>query len=103
VIIAAHGYTATTFEWDELREFADSARTFMCRKYFWVDTGALTRSLKLLTEGWQSSIVNEYVKLHLLGFRNIYLAGSSTGAPLGLQCLIGNVYKLYKTAWSISD
>lgn len=96
VIIAAHGYTATTFEWDELRDFADSARTFYVSQVLLGGHGRTYDDFKASDwKEWQSSIVNEYVKLHLLGFRNIFLAGSSTGAPLILQMFKSGMFANY--------
>lgn len=86
VVIAAHGYTATTFEWDELREYADSANTFLVSQVLLGGHGTTYTDFKSSSwENWQSSIIEEYTKLSNKGFRNIYLAGSSTGAPLIIQ------------------
>jgi carboxylesterase len=83
VIICAHGYTATTFEWDELRTYADSAKTFYVSQVLLGGHGRTYADFKKATwHDWQSSIMEEYQKLSSLGFKNIYLAGSSTGAPL---------------------
>jgi carboxylesterase len=83
VIIAAHGYSATTFEWDELRAYADSAKTFYVSQVLLGGHGLTYADFKKATwEDWQSSIITEYRKLDSLGFKKIFLAGSSTGAPL---------------------
>jgi carboxylesterase len=83
VIIVAHGYTATTFEWDELRRFANKQKSFYVSQ---VLLGGHGRSYEVFKntswQDWQSSIIEEYRKLDSLGFKKIYLAGSSTGAPL---------------------
>lgn len=83
VIIAAHGYTATTFEWDELRTFANSKKTFYVSQVLLGGHGRTYEVFKNTSwQDWQSSIIEEYRKLDSLGFKKIYLAGSSTGAPL---------------------
>lgn len=83
VLIAAHGYTATTFEWDEFRNYADSAGTFYVSQVLLGGHGTSYDNFKTTSwEGWQQSIKDEYIKLSNLGFKKIYLAGSSTGAPL---------------------
>ena len=83
VIICAHGYTATTFEWDELRAFADSANTFYVSQVLLGAHGRTYEEFKSSSwENWQTSIIDEYQQLSSKGFKNIYLAGSSTGAPL---------------------
>jgi len=88
VIIAAHGYTATTFEWDELRDFANSKRLFYVSQVLLGGHGRSYADFKAANwQDWQSSIKDEYIKLSNLGFKNIYLAGSSTGAPLILNLI----------------
>ncbi len=83
VLIAAHGYTATTFEWDEFRNYADSAGTFYVSQVLLGGHGTSYADFKTTSwEGWQQSIKDEYSRLSNLGFKKIYLAGSSTGAPL---------------------
>ena len=83
IIIAAHGYSATTFEWDELRAYADSAKTFYVSQVLLGGHGRTYQAFKNADwQDWQVSIMDEYRKLDSLGFKQIYLAGSSTGAPL---------------------
>ena len=83
VIIAAHGFTATTFEWDELRTDANLKGTFYVSQVLLGGHGRSYEEFKNSTwEDWQLSIKEEYKKLSDMGFRKIYLAGSSTGAPL---------------------
>ncbi|HLP05562.1 MAG TPA: hypothetical protein VK152_09050 [Paludibacter sp.] len=86
VVIAAHGYTATTFEWDEFREFADARGTFHVSQVLLGGHGRSYPEFKKASwRDWQSSIVDEYRKLDSIGYKKIYLAGSSTGAPLILK------------------
>ncbi len=83
VIICAHGYSASTFEWDEFREIAESKQTFYVSQVLLGGHGRDYTAFKVATwENWQQSIKDEYKKLSDKGFRNIYLAGSSTGTPL---------------------
>lgn len=83
VIICAHGYSATTFEWDELRDKANAEQTFNVSQVLLGGHGRDYAAFKTATwQDWQQSIKDEYKKLSDKGFRNIYLAGSSTGAPL---------------------
>lgn len=96
VIIAAHGYTATTFEWDELRAYADSSHTFYVSQVLLGGHGRTYEEFKASTwKDWQSSIIDEYIKLSSKGFKNIYLAGSSTGAPLILQLIKSGFFAGY--------
>lgn len=83
VIIAAHGFSASTFEWDELRAFADSTKSFYVSQVLLGGHGRSYEDFKKATwKDWQISIMDEYTKLSESGFKKIYLAGSSTGAPL---------------------
>jgi len=96
VIIAVHGYTATTFEWDDLRSYADSAETFYVSQVLLGGHGRSYAEFKASTwEDWQSSIKEEYIKLSNAGFKKIYLAGSSTGAPLIIQLFSSGFFKNY--------
>lgn len=96
VIIAAHGYTATTFEWDELRAYADSSHTFYVSQVLLGGHGRTYEEFKASTwKDWQSSIIDEYIKLSNKGFKNIYLTGSSTGAPLILQLIKSGFFAGY--------
>lgn len=88
VIIAAHGYSATTFEWDELREYANTKKTFYVSQVLLGGHGRDYADFKAATwENWEESIKTEYQKLTSKGFKNIYLAGSSTGAPLLVEMI----------------
>ncbi len=85
VLIAAHGYSATTFEWDELREYADdlTERKFNVSQVLLGGHGSNYEDFKQAGwKEWQASIIEEYRKLEASGFKNIYLAGSSTACPL---------------------
>jgi carboxylesterase len=98
VIIAAHGYTATTFEWDELRAYANTKGTFYVSQVLLGGHGRSYADFKKSTwHDWQSSIKDEYRKLDSLGFRKIYLAGSSTGAPLIINMIKSGYFVNYTT------
>ncbi len=87
VIIAVHGYTATTYEW---KEFKDSAEDW--------DSTVLVSAVLLGGHGtnfadfenstwqdWGQPILDEYRALAALGYKHLSLAGSSTGCTLILQ------------------
>lgn len=83
VLIAAHGYSASTFEWDELQEFARQDGSFLVSQVLLGGHGRDFADFKAARwQDWQSSIRDEYRRLRAAGFRNISLTGSSTGAPL---------------------
>lgn len=83
VLIAAHGYSASTFEWDELQEFARQDGSFLVSQVLLGGHGRDFADFKAARwQDWQSSIRDEYRRLRAAGFRNLSLTGSSTGAPL---------------------
>lgn len=93
VIISAHGYTASTFEWDELHDYADAKGTFLVSQVLLGGHGRSYADFKASSwHNWQSSIIDEYNKLKNNGFKKIYLAGSSTGAPLIIQMLKSGMF-----------
>jgi len=98
VLIAAHGFSASTFEWDEMREYADSKGTFLVSQVLLGGHGRSYDDFKSATwKDWQSSIVDEFNKLHNKGFKNIFLAGSSTGAPLIIQMFSEGLFRTQKS------
>lgn len=83
VLIAAHGYSASTFEWDELQEFARQDGSFLVSQVLLGGHGRDFADFKAARwQDWQSSIRDEYRRLRAAGFTNLSLVGSSTGAPL---------------------
>lgn len=93
VIIAAHGFSATTFEWEELRDFADNKGTFLVSQVLLGGHGRTHEDFKKASwKDWQSSIIDEYKKLSDLGYKNIYLIGSSTGCPLLINMVQSEVF-----------
>lgn len=86
VIVCAHGYSASTFEWGELRQWADSLGGFHVSQVLLGGHGRTYADFKEASwDEWQSSIREEYAALLELGYKNIWLAGSSTGCPLIIQ------------------
>jgi carboxylesterase len=90
VIIAVHGFSASTFEWDELRKFIENRNidTVLLSQVLLGGHGRSYEDFKASSyEDWQESIKAEYDKLIALGFTDITLVGSSTGCPLILDLL----------------
>ncbi len=91
VIIAAHGFTATTYEWDEFGKFADTlgggGKVLVSK----VLLGGHGRNIDTFQNStwreWGKPILEEYDSLVSKGYTHISLAGSSTGATLLLQYL----------------
>lgn len=88
VIILAHGFSATTFEWQEFKEFSQINKDFYTSQVLLGAHGRDYADFKNGTwEQWQSPIVEEFNKLSALGYENINIAASSTGCPLVLDML----------------
>lgn len=88
VYILIHGFSATTFEWSEFRDFAKQQNGFFTSQ---VLLGAHGRDYLDFRNGtwknWQQPILEEYQKLVSLGYKNIHFAASSTGCPLLLDAI----------------
>ena len=97
VIIAVHGYSASTFEWSELRKYLSENNLSNAILLSQVLLGGHGRSFKDFRASsyhdWQQSIEDEYDKLTVLGFKNITLVGSSTACPLIIDLLKRNYFQ----------
>lgn len=94
VIIAAHGYTATPFEWFEFSEFLkQQPDTVYISRVLLGGHGRNYEAFDSATwQQWQQPIIDEYKQLTALGFKHISLAGSSTGCPLILNFVINHSF-----------
>jgi carboxylesterase len=94
VVIAVHGFSATTYEWLEFAEFAMATNTFEVSRVLMGGHGRSYEEFKASTwQDWGAPIVEEYNKLVAQGFQNISLVGSSTGGALLLKYLAENKFK----------
>jgi carboxylesterase len=87
VVILVHGFGATTFELDpvanDLRTAGAMASQVLLRGH-----GTTAREMAALShEEWAEPLRAEYARLHALGFDQVALVGSSTGAALILDLL----------------
>lgn len=91
VVIAVHGFSATTFEWSEFRDYAKTLGKFYTSQ---VLLGSHGRDYIDFKNGkwqqWQQPIIDEYNKLRTLGYKKIYFACSSTGCALLIDILKSN-------------
>lgn len=88
VIIAIHGYGATTFEWDEFRTWERAKTDFSISQVLLGGHGRAYQTFKDATwEDWRQPILNEFEALEKQGYTNISFAGSSTGCTLILEML----------------
>ncbi len=83
VVIAAHGYSASTFEWDDFRAFTDQKGGVLISQVLLGGHGRTYEDFKNASwRDWQESIMDEYNALRAKGYNNINFAGSSTACPL---------------------
>ena len=86
VIIACHGYSATTFEWDEFRTWANGRNDFYLSQVLLNGHGRSYEEFKKSTwHDWQAAIIAEYDALIKAGYQNISLLSSSTSGALILE------------------
>lgn len=93
VVIAVHGYSATTFEWDEFRAWADAKGKFYTSQVLLGGHGRDFEDFKNATwKDWQYPILEEYKKLIGMGFKNISFVSSSTGGALILELISSGAF-----------
>ena len=91
VVIAVHGYSATTFEWDEFRSYSDFNATILISQVLLGGHGRTYEEFKNSTwQDWQEPIMTEYNALRTKGYTNINFAGSSTACALMLDLIKTN-------------
>jgi carboxylesterase len=91
VIICAHGYSASTYEWEEFADYAEGTGNVLVSNVLLGGHGRSVEEFKETTwEDWQQPIIDEYKALSELGYKNINLAGSSGGGALILEILLSN-------------
>ncbi len=93
VIIMGHGYTATTFEWDELRAWANGRTDFYLSQVLLGGHGRTYEEFSKSTwHDWQSSLTDEYEALLNAGYQNITLLTSSTSGALVLNLVASDYF-----------
>jgi carboxylesterase len=95
VVIAVHGFTASTFEWQEFREYAEGNSDVLVSL---VLLGGHGRSVEAdfrnsTWQQWAQPILDEYHALKAQGYTNVSLAGASTAGALMLQQLADGRYE----------
>lgn len=89
VIICTHGFTSSTYEWEEFAEYAEGTGNVLVSNVLLGGHGRSVEEFKKSTwEDWQKPIIDEYKALSELGYTNINLAGSSAGGALILEMLL---------------
>ena len=88
VLIAVHGFSATTFEWLEFKNFVKGNGKALISVVLLGGHGRDYADFKHASwEDWQTPLITEYNALRALGYTNISFVGSSTGCPLILDAI----------------
>ena len=91
VVSCVHGYSASTFEWIEFRDYVKTSGNATTSLVLLGGHGRDYDDFKKATwTDWQAPILTEIQNLINLGYKNLYLIGSSTGCPLILNALYQN-------------
>jgi carboxylesterase len=93
VLLVVHGFSASTFEWDEFRTWAGSRTDFSISQVLLGGHGRDFESFKAATwHDWQRPVMEEYQRLAQAGYTNISLAGTSTGCAVLLEMLASGYF-----------
>lgn len=102
VIIAVHGYSASTFEWSEFRIVQEQDSSFLLSQVLLGGHGTTYEEFKASTwHDWSKAIKEEYQKLEELGYTNISLVGSSTGGPLLVELISSGYFNTHTNPQNI--
>lgn len=102
VIISCHGYSATTFEWNEFRDWSKPKNEYQLSQVLLSGHGRTYEDFKKSTwHDWQSTILDEYTKLVAAGYKNISFVASSTSCTLLLDMIHSGVFNNSNTQINI--
>ncbi|CAN5838511.1 MAG: esterase [Gemmatimonadetes bacterium] len=86
VVIGVHGFTASTFEWQEFRDHAEGSSPVLVSLVLLGGHGRTVDEFRASSwRDWGDPILVEYRALVAQGYTNISLAGSSTAGALMLE------------------
>jgi carboxylesterase len=87
VIIAVHGYSSSTYEWEEFRNYCDTNNVLISLVLLGGHGRTYEDFKKSTWEDWQEPILTEYNALRDKGYTNINFVGSSTACPLVMDLI----------------
>lgn len=88
VFIACHGYSASTFEWDEFKSWSNTNDDYFISQVLLGGHGRNYEDFKASSwQDWQASIIEEYNRLCEAGYTNINFLCSSTSSTLLIELL----------------
>jgi carboxylesterase len=93
VFILMHGYSASTFEWEEFRTWFANTPDYFLSFVLLGRHGRTYEDFKRATwRDWQNSIRQEYERLVAAGYTNINFAGSSASCSLLIDLIHSNYF-----------
>lgn len=97
IILAIHGYSATTFEWEEFKNWSFPNTSYRISQVLLDGHGRDYESFKASTwQDWSFAITREYEKLVALGYTKISMVGSSTGGTLILELISSGYFNSHQ-------
>jgi carboxylesterase len=104
VIIAVHGYTASTYEWEEFRRYAeDTSHAFGSPNVSLVLLGGhgldIDEFRTSSSADWGKPIIEEYDSLRALGYSDINFACASTGCALLMDYIKRGYFRVQAPKW----
>lgn len=94
ILIAVHGYSASTFEWQEFQNWTGENKPYRISQVLLGGHGRTYADFKEATwRDWSQAISTEYEKLEALGYTKISLVGSSTGGPLLVEAISSGYFE----------
>lgn len=88
VVIAVHGYSSSTYEWDEFSTYCDAKGGILVSQVLLGGHGRTYEEFKNSSwKDWQDPIMTEYKALKAKGYKNINFAGSSAACPLVMNLI----------------
>lgn len=93
IVIAVHGYTSSTYEWKEFRQYAEADTSVLVSLVLLGGHGSDLKEFQKSTwEMWGRPILEEFTALARMGYGNLSLICSSAGCPLILEYVHGRAF-----------
>jgi carboxylesterase len=94
VFIMCHGYSASTFEWQEFVDWSGNTEDYYISRVLLGGHGRTFEEFKSASwKDWQQAIFDEYEALLDAGFTNLHLVGSSTSGALILEAIAAGYFE----------
>ena len=93
VFIVCHGFSASTFEWQEFVDWSGNTEDYYVSRVLLGGHGRTYEEFKSASwKDWQQAIFDEYEALVEAGYSNLHLVGSSTSGALILEAIASGYF-----------